>query len=214
MITKVKIAAPMTKSFTKLKQLGLLMALMALSVPMVWADNGDVKSTSGGDPSHQGGDWHRGQEGHMMAQILNLSEDQQKQLKDLKQKQKEAMKSIFEQIKTNKETFEAEIVKATSDMNKINDTQTQIKTLQSQMVDSHLNYILAIKKIMTPEQFAGYMALEKEEDMMKHEGHDKFGHKYGFGDQLGVSGMRTKGGDGQKHWGDEGDKGHFPGNQE
>jgi hypothetical protein len=35
---------------------------------------------------------------------------------------------------------------------------------------------------MTPEQFAGYMALEKAEDMMKHKmGHERFEHKDGFG---------------------------------
>ena len=188
----------------KTKIAGLVVALMALSVPMVWADNGDVKPTPQADASHQSGDWHHGKHEHMMAKILNLSEDQEKQLKDIKQKQKETMKSVFEQIKTNREAFEAEIVKATPDMNKINDAQTQIKTFQSQMMDNHLNFILAIKKIMTPEQFAGYMALEKEEDMMKHGGQGQFGHKDGFG----------KDGEGNKHWGDKEDKEHSSGEQD
>jgi Spy/CpxP family protein refolding chaperone len=160
---------------TKTKIAGLAVTLMALSAPMVYADNGGGDK----DSTHQDGDWHHGQKDNMTAQILNLSEDQQKQLKDSRQKRKDAMKSIFEQMKTNREAFESEIVKATPDMNKINDIQTQIKALQSQMVDNHLNSILEIKKIMTPEQFAGWMALEKEEDMMKHEGH---GHKH-WGDK-------------------------------
>jgi Spy/CpxP family protein refolding chaperone len=182
---------------TKTKIAGIMMIVMALSVPRVWADTGDVKP-----------DLHHGQHEHMMAKILNLSEDQEKQLKDIKQKQKDAKKSIFEQVKSNREAFEAEIVKATPDTAKINDIQTQLKSIQSQMVDNHLNSLLEIKKIMTPEQFAGYMALEKAEDLMKHEG-----HKGGFNDQLGVSGMRTKEGKDHKDWGakeDKGDKDHSP----
>jgi len=148
-----------------------MVALMALSAPMVYADNG------GGDKDtwHQDGDRHQAKEEHMMAQVLNLSGTQEKQLKDIKQKQRDAKKSIFEQMKANREAFESEIVKATPDMSKINDLQTQIKTIQSQMADDHLSFILDIKKLLTPEQFAGYMALEKEEDLKKHEGHE--GHE-------------------------------------
>ena len=96
-------------------------------------------------------------------------------MKDVHQKQKEAMKTVFEQMKTNRDAFDAEIAKATPDMAKINDIQTQFKTIQAQMIDSHLSSLLDIKKIMTPEQFAGYMALEREELMI--DGHDaKMGH--------------------------------------
>jgi Spy/CpxP family protein refolding chaperone len=178
MSTKTKIAAPMTKNFTIFKQLGLLMMVMALSAPVVYADN-----TAAPNPSHHEEDWHHGQQDHIMAKVLNLSDDQVKQLKDSREKNKEAMKSIFEQMKSNREAFNAEIVKATPDMSKINGIETQIKTLQSQMVDNHLNSILEIKKILTPEQFAGYMALENARKMMGHH-------------------------DGQKHWGDKPDRGH------
>ncbi len=175
----------------KTKIAGLMMVLMALSAPVVYADNG------GGDADswHQGGDWHHGKQDHMMAKILGLTDDQVKQLKDSRLKQKEAMKSVFEQMKTNREALEAEITKAAPDMGKINDIQTQIKTLLSQMVDNRLNAVMEVKKILTPEQFAGYMALKKERMMMKHmKGHCKFVHKDGF----------DKDGDGH-HWGDQGD---------
>jgi Spy/CpxP family protein refolding chaperone len=179
---------------TKTKIAGLVVALMALSAPMVYADNGAGDK----DSWHQGDDMHHGQHEHMLAKILNLSDDQVKQLKDIHQKQKEAMKSTFEQMKSNREAFEAEIVKATPDMGKINDIETQIKTLQSQMVDNHLNSLLAVKKVMTPEQFAGYMALNKARMMMMHDRHHQFGHRNGFG----------KDGNDHKNWGDQGDKGH------
>ena len=87
------------------------------------------------------------------------------------------MKGVFEQIKANREAFDAEIVKATPDMNKVNEIQAQIKVLQGQMADDQLNSLLEVKKIMTPEQFAGYMALKKEKMLKKHMmGHDKFKH--------------------------------------
>jgi len=133
----------------KIKITGFAMAVMVLSVPMVYADNGDMKSTGGGDFSD-------------MAKILNLSADQEKQLKGNRQKQIKIMKSVFEQMKSNREAFKAEIVKAAPDMNKINEIQTRLKTIKSQMIDNHLNSILEIKKILTPEQFVGYMALEDE----------------------------------------------------
>lgn len=160
----------------------LMVALMALSVPMVYADSG-----MGDKDSHQDGGWHHEGKEKMLAKILNLTDDQVKQLKDLHQKQSEAMKSAFKQIKSNREAFEAEIVKASPDMNKITDLQNQLKTAQTQMADDNLNSLLAVKKVLTPEQFAGYMALKKAKKMMMH-------HRHGFG----------KAHDGDKDHSDEG----------
>jgi len=174
----------------KTKMAGLVMAMMALSAPLVWADNGNGDK---GAMHHQEGDWHHGDHDQMLAKILNLTDDQVKQLKDAKQKQKEAMKAVFEQMKANRQAFDAEIVKAATDMPKITDLQAQLKTIQSQMVDNHLNAILEIKKILTPEQFAGYRALEKAKKMMMHKGPHQFGHKGDFG----------KEGQGHEHWADK-----------
>ena len=199
----------------KTKIAGLAVVLMALSAPTVWADNGG-NFVGGGDSSHKvcdlhhGKAWHHGQNHHMMSKVLNLTEDQQKQLKDIKQKQRETMKGFFEQIKSNREELNAEIIKATPDMSKVNNIQAQMKTLQSQMVDNHLNSILEIKKIMTPEQFAGYMTLKKERKLMKHMmGHGKFGHKGEFGKD-----GACKLGEGHEHWGDKADKDHGPEDQD
>jgi len=166
------------------KMVGLMLAagIMFTSAVLVYANDGIGQK----DSMHENGEWQHRHE-HMMAKILNLTDDQQKQLKDSWKKQKDATKAIFEQMRTNKQVLEAELIKSTPDMNKINDIQTQIKALVSQMVDDHLNGILEVKKILTPEQFAGYMALKKERMMMHHKmGHDKFEHKGGFdndGDQ-------------------------------
>ena len=171
---------------------GLMVALMALCSPMVYADNdgGDAK------PMHEQGDWHHGHNDEMLAKVLNLTQDQAKQLEDLHQKNKDAMKSTLEQMKSSKEAFDAEIVKASPDMNKINQAQTQIKNIMSQMTDMRLNSLMEIKKVLTPEQFAGYMALKKEKSlMMMHKMGGQFGHRGGW----------DKDRDGHKHGGD-GDK--------
>ena len=149
----------------KTKIAGLMVALMTLSVPLVYADNGD---------------FHHGQHEQMMAKVLNLSDDQVKQLKDIWEKSKASMKAVHEQMKANREALDAEIVKSAPDMNKVNDLQTQFKALQAQKTDAHLNALLDIKKILTPEQFAGFMALKKESRLKKHMmEHGRFDHKDG-----------------------------------
>jgi len=186
---------------TKIYLTGLMVAAMALSSSIAYADNGG--NFSGGGDSFKGE--HEGHHGkhHVMARVLNLTADQQKQLKAIKQKQRETMKSTFKQMKSIKEAFSAEIVKATPDMNKINDLQNQLKTIQSQMADNHLNSLLEIKKIMTPEQFAGYMALKKEKELMGHQRH-QFGPKGAWGKHEGE----------HKDWGNKADKDHDAGEQE
>lgn len=166
------------------------MALMALSAPVVWADSGVADK----GPSHQACGLHHDKD-QMFAKVLGLSDDQVKQLKDIHQKQKDARKTAFEQMKSDKEAIDVEIIKATPDMARINDWQAKIKTIQAQMADDHLNSVMAIKKLLTPEQFAGYMALKKAKRMMMH-GHHGFGDKGGFG----------KEGYEHKHWGDKADK--------
>jgi len=182
---------------TKTNLTGLMIAAMVLSSSIVYADNGGNFST-GSDSFKGGQECHHGKH-HVMARVLNLTEDQQKQLKAIKQKQRETMKSTFEAIKSNREAFNAEIVKAAPDMNKINELQNQLKTIQSQMADNQLNSVLEIKKIMTPEQFAGFMTLKKEGKLMKQE-HKKFGWKCAWGKHGGE----------HKDWGNKGDKGHPP----
>jgi len=157
---------------------GLIVAVMALSSPIAFADNGG-NFAGGGDANKGEHAWHHQGKHHLMARVLNLTEDQQKQLNGIKKKQREDMKSAFEQIKSNRAAFTEEITKAAPDMNKVNELQAQLKTIQAQMADNHLNNILAVKKIMTPEQFAGFMALKKAKKMMEHE-HHKFCPKCGM----------------------------------
>jgi len=169
-----------------------LILALGLTIPLL--SYADAPMPAAGD-APQAMEEHHGMHDpmHMMGKILNLTPDQEKQLKDLWKTQHEAMKTTMESLKSNREAFEAEIVKANADMSKVSDLENQLKTLQGQMVDNHLNDLLAVKKVLTPEQFAGYMALKKEHQLKRRHMmmHGKFGPHQGWG----------KGNDDHKSWG-------------
>lgn len=97
---------------------------------------------------------------------LNLTEEQTKQLKDLKQLRREAMRGMFKQIKENRKALKEELAKPEPDMNAVNNLQTQLKAIHSQRIDDKLNSLLQIKKILTPEQFNTF--LSKKGKWKKH----------------------------------------------
>jgi Spy/CpxP family protein refolding chaperone len=154
------------KTTTKIMRF-FITAVLALSTPLVYADNGNGGNLAGGQPtvteaqssSGQGDhDWKQGH--HRLDRLfrkLHLTDDQKKQMKDIGQKQREIMKSNHEQIKANKESLRQELMATAPDMNKVNNLQAQLKTLEAQKVDNRLNTTLEVKKILTPEQFGKYI---------------------------------------------------------
>lgn len=172
----------------------LVIAGLILLTPMVYASPGNQGNFGAGQsikaerpdtdrPAPQRFDRdHRGKRDEAAAKILNLTEDQKQKLNDIRTKQKEGMKASFEQMKSNREALDQEIIKPSPDMNKINEMQNQLKTIQSQIVDAKLNSRLEIKKVLNHEQFAGFMALERERKFRMHDMHGKRHFRmHGFG---------------------------------
>lgn len=167
----------------------LVIAGLILLTPMVYANPGNQGNFGAGQsikaerPAPQRFDRdHRGKRDEAAAKILNLTEDQKQKLNDIRTKQKEGMKASFEQMKPHHEALDQEIIKPSPDMNKINELQNQLKTIQSQMVDNKLNSRLEIKKVLNHEQFAGFMALERERKFRMHDMHGKRHFRmHGFG---------------------------------
>jgi Spy/CpxP family protein refolding chaperone len=93
---------------------------------------------------------------------LNLTDDQRKQLEANKQEHRSRMQMARQQIKTTKEALRQELMKPQLDMPKIHQLHRRIKDLLSQMEDDKLNSILAVRTILTPEQFM------KFNDLMHH----------------------------------------------
>jgi len=154
---------------TKAGLTGILMsAVLALSAPLVYADSGN------GGWEHHG---HYGKGGF----FHQLTEDQKKQLKDIWQKQKEAKKTAFTQIKVDKDALTNELLQTTPDVNKINDLKSKMEALGAQMLDSRINSDLEVKKILTAEQFAKYLEIQK----YKHSGRSHSGEWGNRGEGFG-----------------------------
>ncbi len=88
---------------------------------------------------------------------LNLSESQKKQLDENKLHSREKRKTLYEKMRSYKQALNQEIMKPQLDMAKIDEIQRSIKTLQAQMVDDRLESILAVRKILTAEQFTQFI---------------------------------------------------------
>jgi Spy/CpxP family protein refolding chaperone len=170
---------------TTTKIMGFLMTvLLALSAPLVYADNGNGGNVGGDQPAasddqsspgqgdHAWGD-HWGKHGdHRRGGFFkDLTDDQKKQLKDIFQKQRTAKKTAFEQIKADKEDLTNELLQTTPDTNKINDLKSKLEALQAQLLDNRINSDLDVKKILNAEQFARYLEFQKHKF---HRG--KWGH--------------------------------------
>ena len=113
--------------------------------------------------------WHTGQRIQEIYSQLNLTGDQKKQLEANKQQHLAKMESARREIKADKETLKEELMKPRLDTPKINAVHDQIKLLQNQMEDGKLNSILAVRAILTPEQFLKFVNL-----MHQHrQGHNK-----------------------------------------
>jgi Spy/CpxP family protein refolding chaperone len=209
----------------KTKIMGFLMTtLLALSTPLVYADNGNGGNVSGGSPAtsdeqsssgqgdHEWGHGHWGKHGdHQGGKFfhrLNLTDDQKKQLKDIWQKQQEAKKTAFEQIKADKEALTNELLQTTPDVNKINDLKSKMEALHAQMLDNRINSNLEVKKILTPEQFAKYLISQEHKfSGRSHRGKGSCSHHKCQRYHHGNSNDQRDGGYGEHHsnWDNNGD---------
>ena len=149
---------------TKFKQVlfGFFGAYLMVTSSLALAQN--APGTDGESPK-----WHSGEHIQEIFNQLNLTDDQKKQLDANKQQHRAIMQGSHQEMKTNREAFLHELMKAQLDMPKINKIHNQIKSLQSRMEDNRLNSILAVRAILTPEQFSKFISL-----MHKHkEGHEE-----------------------------------------
>jgi Spy/CpxP family protein refolding chaperone len=206
----------MTK--TKTRIMGFLMtALLAFSAPLVYADNANSGNVSGGQPAvsddqsssgqgdHEWGHGHGDKHGdHQRGGFFkDLTDDQKKQLKDIWQKQKEAKKAAFEQIKADKDAITNELLQTTPDVNKINDLKSKLEALGAQMLDNRISSDLEVKKILTAEQFAQYLEFQKHKFGRSHRG--QWGHRgEGWGHWKHCGHHRHHHG----NWGDQRDGGY------
>ena len=124
----------------------LLMALPRAYAQSIVADGAPAKG-------------HYGQRIQEIYNQLNLTGDQKRQLEANKQQHRARMEAVHQEMKTDKEALKEELMKASLDMPKITKLHNQIKAALSQMEDDKLSSILAVRTILTPEQFAKFVNL-------------------------------------------------------
>lgn len=142
------------------------------AIPFVHADNPPAAHSTPQTWKHGGGGGFQ----EIYSQ-LHLTEAQKKQLEDNKTQHHAKMKNDREQMKSDREAFRAELMKPQLDMNKINELHNRIKALESQMADDRLNSILAVRAILTPQQFSEFATLMPKHKMEhaksgEHEDHE------------------------------------------
>jgi Spy/CpxP family protein refolding chaperone len=132
----------------------LTMAALILAAPAVYANQEE-------------GRHHKDHKGFY--KDLNLTDAQKKELEATKKEGWTEAKATFKNIHAKREALHQELSKDTLDMAKIGQIQAELKDLQAKGIDQEINGMIAMKKVLTPEQFKKMMA--KKEEM-----HDKFKH--------------------------------------
>jgi len=136
---------------------------LLVALPLTQAQN-----APGIDKSSQ--EIHSGQRIQDIYNQLNLTDDQKKQLEANKKQHRAIMKSAHQEMRTEKQALQEELMKPQLDMPKINKLHDQIKAAQSQIEDNKLSSILAVRAILSPEQFSKFVGLmRKHKEEHEHE---------------------------------------------
>ncbi len=88
-----------------------------------------------------------------MDKELNLSVDQQKQLKDFRAAQRTVMGSVLKRQKEALDALKGEFSKPQSDRTVIDSLAAELKELSSQLVDLRTAAMMKMKEVLSPEQF-------------------------------------------------------------
>lgn len=112
---------------------------------------------------------------------LNLSEEQKKMLDENRTKHREEMGALRKSMRDLREQMHQELQKQDLDMGKINELQGKMKETQAKILDYRLEGILAVHKILTPEQYKKFSEeMKKRKDDFRKKMWDGAGkHKDG-----------------------------------
>jgi len=102
---------------------------------------------------------HRGEHIQEIFKQLNLTDEQKKELEANKQQNRVQMKAVHQQMKVAMDAMQDELMKPQLDMDRIHELHAKIKSLQNQTEDQRLNSILAVRQILTTDQFTKFIGL-------------------------------------------------------
>jgi len=96
------------------------------------------------------------------AKDLELTPEQQAQIKAQREEQKTENQAIRKELKTKHQELRQELEKATIDEAKVKGLVSSIAVLESRKLSQHVAGVIAMKKILTPEQQAKMKAKMEE----------------------------------------------------
>lgn len=158
----------------KLAKIVAVLAVVGLMAagPVAYAEhNGD---------NPEGGKGYKHGEGKDFFKELNLTPEQKEKLKAQREAKRESGKATREQLKVKMQALHEEIAKPGTTRADVNGLVGEVNDLKGQMFSQKIDGLLAMKEVLTPEQFAQMQAKHKESmGNKKHEGWGK--HQKGPG---------------------------------
>ncbi|MBM3248700.1 MAG: periplasmic heavy metal sensor [Candidatus Omnitrophica bacterium] len=100
------------------------------------------------------------------AKELQLTPEQEAQLKKHREEQKKENQATREQLKSKQQALKQELEKEAVDQAKVNSLVSQINALQGEKLSQHVEGVIFMKEILTPEQEAKMKA--KMEERKEH----------------------------------------------
>jgi len=118
--------------------------LLLLISPVFAGNNGNARQQNGDKEARF----------EATANRLNLSDDQREKIKTLRQTQKQQMKALMQQMQAKRQQMKSELNNPSTTRESIAPIATEIKNIQSQLVDLRINNIFTIKEMLNEDQFS------------------------------------------------------------
>jgi len=93
---------------------------------------------------------------------LGLTDEQKSEMQKLREESWEGKRELYSQLKAARKELREELKKTSSDRGKINDIIARMKDLQGKVIDNRVDHFLAVKGILTDEQFQKFQDLQEE----------------------------------------------------
>jgi Spy/CpxP family protein refolding chaperone len=111
-----------------------------------------------------------------MFKELGLTAEQQQQLEQNRSLQRQEKEKLRESMKAQETKLHEALKDPAATRASVEPMVNEIKALQAQMIESRINGILAVKQVLTPEQFVQF---EQKMEQMKEEGKGHFRKQQG-----------------------------------
>lgn len=138
-------------------------------------DTGVSEPVPGEEGPEGGAGSHRGKGPKKFFKDLNLTPEQQEKLDAHRKAQRAKNKETREQLKTKMQALHEEISKPNMDRAQLNGLVAEVNTLKGHLFSQHIEGVLEMKEVLTPEQFAKMQEHFKKGGPGKHGGWGKHG---------------------------------------